>query len=80
VKEVAVLRKGPFSHIAFLQIQSWKLLTRSENSCASWLIVYHHELQWEDGMIPYTIAKRMITMAVIGIEKDDDNNEAFALR
>ncbi|EGI64142.1 hypothetical protein G5I_07450 [Acromyrmex echinatior] len=32
--------------------------------CASWLIAYHHGLQWKDGTIPYNEAKRLITMAV----------------
>ncbi|EGI59418.1 hypothetical protein G5I_12427 [Acromyrmex echinatior] len=37
-------------------------------SCASWLSVYHHGLRWEDGMIPYSDMKRLITTAVF---KDD---------
>jgi len=50
--------KGIFTHCIFANPIPWKLLTRFENSCASWLIAYHHGLQWEDRMIPYTIAKR----------------------
>jgi len=32
-----------------------------------------HRLQWED-MIPYSMVKRLITIAVIGVEENDDNN------
>jgi len=42
------------------------------------LIANHHELQWKDGIVPYTIAKRLITIAVTGTEEnDDDDNEAL---
>jgi len=34
-----------------------KILYRS---CASWLNVYHHWLRWEDNMVPYNEAKRLI--------------------
>ena len=33
---------------------------------------YHHGLQWEDGMIPYNMAKRLIKI-IIGAEESDDN-------
>jgi len=32
-----------------------------------------HGLQWED-MIPYSMVKRLITIAVIGVEENNDNN------
>ncbi|KYN15777.1 hypothetical protein ALC57_11983, partial [Trachymyrmex cornetzi] len=38
--------------------------TRSDRSCASWLSAFHHGLGWEDGMVPYSEAKRLITAAV----------------
>ncbi|KYN10433.1 hypothetical protein ALC57_17450 [Trachymyrmex cornetzi] len=47
----------------------WKFLTRSDRSCASWLSAYHHGLRWEDAMVPYSEAKRLITAAVF---KHDD--------
>ncbi|KYQ58525.1 hypothetical protein ALC60_02475, partial [Trachymyrmex zeteki] len=72
VKEVAVLRKGAIlSHYIFTCPMSWNFLTKSEKYCASWLSAYHHGLQWEDGMIPYNIVKRLIT--IIGAEENDDN-------
>ncbi|KYN15785.1 hypothetical protein ALC57_11991 [Trachymyrmex cornetzi] len=72
--EVAVLRKGAIlSHYIFTCPMPWSFLTKSEKYCASWLSAYHHGLQWEDGMIPYTMVKRLITMAVIGVEENDDN-------
>jgi len=40
----------------------------------------YHGLRWEDGMIPYYMAKEFITMAVIGTEDnndDDDNNLVY---
>jgi len=54
----------------------WNFLTTSEKDCASWLSACHHGLQWEDRMIPYSMMKRLITMAVIGVKENDDN-EAF---
>ena len=65
VKEVAVLKQGTvLTHYIFTSPVPWKLLTRSDRFCASWLIAYHHGLQWEDGTIPYNEAKRLITAAV----------------
>jgi len=31
----------------------------------------HHELQWEAGMIPYSMARHLITSAVVGTKDDD---------
>ncbi|KYN16368.1 hypothetical protein ALC57_11378 [Trachymyrmex cornetzi] len=74
VKEVAVLRKGAIlSHYIFACPIAWSFLTKSEKYCASCLSVYHHGLQWEDGTIPYSMVKRLITMTVIGAEECDDN-------
>ncbi|KYN03416.1 hypothetical protein ALC62_05734 [Cyphomyrmex costatus] len=68
-KEVAVLREGTIlSHYIFTCPIPWNYLTKSEKHCASWLGAYHHGLQCEDGMIPYSMTKRLITMAVIGAE------------
>ncbi|KYM94037.1 hypothetical protein ALC62_15351 [Cyphomyrmex costatus] len=65
VKEVAVLRRGTvITHYIFSCPMPWNLLTRSDKSCASWLSAYHHGLRWEDGMVPYSMAKRLITEAV----------------
>jgi len=61
VKEVTVLKQGTvLTHYIFTSLVSWKFLTRSDRSCASWLSAYHHRLQWEDGMVPYNEAKRLI--------------------
>ncbi|KYN17054.1 hypothetical protein ALC57_10691 [Trachymyrmex cornetzi] len=65
VKEVAVLKQGTvLTHYIFTNPVPWKFLTRSDRSCASWLSAYHHGLRWEDGMVPYSEAKRLITAAV----------------
>ncbi|KYN14519.1 hypothetical protein ALC57_13273 [Trachymyrmex cornetzi] len=70
VKEVAVLKQGTvLTHYIFTSSMPWKFLTRSDRSCASWLSAYHHGLRWEDGMIPYSEAKSLITAAVF---EDDD--------
>ena len=34
---------------------------------------YHHGLHWKDGIIPYSMEKSLITLAVIGAEENDDN-------
>jgi len=71
VKEFAALREGHvLSHYIFASPYPWDLLTKSERSCASWLIANHHGLRWEDGIIPYSRAKQFITTAVIGTEDD----------
>lgn len=65
VKEVAVLKNGTvLSHYTFASPMSWHLLTRSDKSRATWLTTNHHEIQWNDGNVPYNKAKRLITAAV----------------
>jgi len=76
VKEVVVLKKGSIlSHYIFANPYPWDLLTKSEKSCASLLIANHHGLQWEAGMILYSMARLitsvLITSAVVGTEDDD---------
>lgn len=71
VKEIAVLREGNvLAHYMFASPIPWNLLTKADKSRASYLGVHHHGLLWEDGMIPYSMAKRLITTAVIGTEDD----------
>ena len=67
VKEVAVLRRGNvLAHYIFQSPMPWRLLTRSEQRQALWLMINHHELEWEDGTVAYNMAKHLITSAVIG--------------
>ncbi|KMQ90886.1 hypothetical protein RF55_9305 [Lasius niger] len=71
VKEVAILRDGfVFSHYIFGSPVPWYVLTKSEISQVSWLIGHHHGLQWEDGNVPYSMAKRLSTKAVMGSTED----------
>jgi len=71
VKEVAMLKKGSvLSYYIFASPYPWNLLTKSEKSCASWLIA-NHGLQWEAGMIPYSMARHLIISAVVDTEDDD---------
>jgi len=85
VKEFAVLKEGHvFSHYIFGYLYPWDLLSKSEKSCASWLTAKHHGLRWEDGMIPYYMAREFITKAVIDTKDndndDDDNNLIYVKR
>ena len=65
MQEVAVLKQGTvLTHYIFTSPIPWKFLTRSDRSCTSWLNAYHHGLRWEDGMVPYSDSKRLITAAV----------------
>ncbi|XP_077275280.1 uncharacterized protein LOC143904455 [Temnothorax americanus] len=76
VKEAAVLKNGAvLAHYIFTCPMPWNLLTKSDKSCASWLIRNHHGLRWEDGNVPYSKVKRLITSAVLGEEKDDNDDD-----
>jgi len=67
VNKVAVLKKGSvLSHYIFTSPYPWNLLTKSERSCAN-----HHGLQWEAGMVPYSMARHLITSTVVDIEDND---------
>ncbi|KYN17755.1 hypothetical protein ALC57_09944 [Trachymyrmex cornetzi] len=62
VKEVAVLRRGTIlthTHYIF------------SHPMPSWLSTYHHGLRWDDGMVPYNMARRLIMEAVL--EEDEAN-------
>ena len=76
VKEVAVLRqRNVLSHYIFTNSIPWGALLKSEKSCVSWLTAYHHGLRWEDGTVPYWMARDLITRAVYGMIKNDDNDD-----
>lgn len=65
VKEAAVLREGyVLSHYVFASPMPWHFLRRTEKAEASWLIARHHGLRWNDGSVPCSMAKRLITTAV----------------
>ncbi|KYN12355.1 hypothetical protein ALC57_15468 [Trachymyrmex cornetzi] len=42
----------------------WRFLTKADQSHASWMMTHHHGLRWNDGMIPYRTAQRLISEAV----------------
>ncbi|KAL6420400.1 hypothetical protein ACFW04_014527 [Cataglyphis niger] len=50
----------------------YNLLTRSNKSCASWLIANDHGLRWEDENLSYNMAKCLIISTVLGSEEDDE--------
>ena len=65
-----MLRRGTvLAHYIFRSPVPWHLLTKSEKSQVLWLMANHHGLQWEDGIVAYSMAKRLITTAVV---EDDD--------
>jgi len=36
-------------------------------------------IPWKDGMVPYSIIKRLIIMAIVSTKKDDDDDNDEAL-
>jgi hypothetical protein len=70
VKEAAILRRGfILSHYFFACPVPWGELLKSERRQASWLTHHHHGLQWDDGNVPYGLAQRLITTAIIGVNE-----------
>ncbi|KYN22481.1 hypothetical protein ALC57_05117 [Trachymyrmex cornetzi] len=67
VKEVAILKNGNIlTHYIFKSPMPWRFLTTSDKRCATWLMINHHGLQWNDGMVPYCMARQLISEAVKG--------------
>ncbi|KYN10293.1 hypothetical protein ALC57_17579, partial [Trachymyrmex cornetzi] len=65
VKEVAVLKNGnELTHYIFTCPMPWRFLTKTDQSHASWVMTHHHGLRWNDGMVPYRMAQRLISEAV----------------
>jgi hypothetical protein len=52
------------SHYVFREPVPWHLLTKSEKSQACWLKLHHHGFQWEEGHVPYTLAKSLVQKAI----------------
>ncbi|KYN17867.1 hypothetical protein ALC57_09860 [Trachymyrmex cornetzi] len=65
VKEVAVLKNGTeLTYYIFTCPKPWRFLTKADQSHASWMMTHHHGLRWNDGMVPYRTAQRLISEAV----------------
>ena len=76
VKEFAALREGSvLSHYIFMCPEPWELLLKSERSCASWLTACHHGLRWDNGIVPYSSARELITKAVL--DNEENNYEVY---
>ncbi|KYN17801.1 hypothetical protein ALC57_09905 [Trachymyrmex cornetzi] len=57
VKEVAVLKNGSeLTYYIFTCPMPWRLLTKTDQSHASWVMTHHHGLRWNDGTISYGAA------------------------
>jgi len=76
VKEFAALKDGfELSHYIFVCPYLWTLLSKSERHQAMWLIENRHEIQWKNGMVPYCMARSLITKAVMGTTTTDDDDD-----
>jgi len=78
VKEFAALKDGfELSHYIFGCSVPWDSLTKAERHQVMWLIENHHGRmgQWEDGIVPYYMARSLITKAVMGTTHDDDDDD-----
>ncbi|KYN15670.1 hypothetical protein ALC57_12101 [Trachymyrmex cornetzi] len=64
-KEVAVVKNGSeLTYHIFTCPMPWRFLTKADQSHASWVMTHHHGLRWNDGMVPYRTAQRLISEAV----------------
>ena len=74
VKEVAALQTGTIlSHYIFGSSMPQYLLMKSDKSSIRWLVAKHHELRLEDGDVPYSMVKQLITKAVADAIDEEDN-------
>jgi len=74
VKEFAALKNGfEFSHYIFGCSVPWSNLTKAERHQSMWLIENRHGIQWEDGMVPYCMARSLITKAVMSTTMTTDD-------
>ncbi|KYN21090.1 hypothetical protein ALC57_06545 [Trachymyrmex cornetzi] len=66
-KDKPVLKNGNIlTHYIFTRSMPWRFLTKSDKRHATWLMTNHHGLQWNDGIVPYRMARQLISEAVIG--------------
>jgi len=75
VKEFAALKDGfELSHYIFRCSKLWSNLTKVERYQAMWLIENYYGIQWEDEIVPYSIALITKTMIFnhIGTKTTDD--------
>ncbi|XP_036150659.1 uncharacterized protein LOC118648448 [Monomorium pharaonis] len=73
VKEFASLKDGfELTHYLFTPTYPWEYLTKAERCQVAWLKVNHHGISWEDGLIPHSMARSLITKAVMGTTATDD--------
>ena len=73
VKEFASLKDGfELTHYMFTPTYPWEYLTKAERRQVAWLKVNHHGISWEDGLIPHSMARDLITKAVMGTTATND--------
>ena len=70
------VEKRNHSLITFLHVSCHEsFLIKSKKDCASWLSACHYGLHYEKtGWFRISMVKRLITMIVIDVEENDDNN------
>ncbi|KAL6258247.1 hypothetical protein P5V15_010177 [Pogonomyrmex californicus] len=76
VKEFAALKERTvLFHYIFASPIPWHFLASADKSRARWVIRHHHRLRWNDGTIPYSEAKSLITKAVHGTKEDNNDDD-----
>jgi len=56
----------------FLDAPNQSNLTKAKRHQAMWLVENHHGIQWEDGMVPYSMARSLITKVMMDATTTDD--------
>jgi len=69
VKEFALKDGFELSHY-IIGCSVWSSLTKAETHQTMWLIENRHGIQWENGIIPYGMAKSLITKSVMTYNDD----------
>jgi len=64
-----------FSLIVFLDAPYRGIISPKQKDIRRWLIENRHGIQWEDGMVPYCIARSLITKTVMDTTTTDDDND-----
>jgi len=75
LRSLPLSKRDMFFLIIFLDAPYHDSLTKAESHQAMWLIENRHGIQWEDGMVPYCMARSLITKAVMGTTTTNDDDD-----